>query len=66
MCRMWVIVRKVLQTEGAFFLDRDPTHFQRILNFMRDGGCELPTSAVSRREILAEARFYQVWLLNHM
>jgi hypothetical protein len=53
-----------VQTEGAYFLDRDPKHFQLVLNFMRDGTCELPTSAVARREILAEARYYQVCPLS--
>ncbi|CAL2033956.1 unnamed protein product [Caenorhabditis brenneri] len=46
---------------GAFFIDRDPTHFRLILNFMRDGDVELPTCKKEIKEISNEAQYY---LLN--
>ena len=48
------------QTESVYFIDRDPTHFQRVLNFMRDGKCVVPSSPTLQHELLAEATFYQV------
>jgi hypothetical protein len=47
-------------TDGAIFLDRDPTHFSRVLNFLRDGEVDLPTDRMQIREILREAQFFQV------
>lgn len=49
-----------LQTDVTYFVDRDPKHFQRILNYMRDGTCVLPQSVQDREELLAEARYYEV------
>ncbi|GMH90634.1 hypothetical protein TrVE_jg5952 [Triparma verrucosa] len=44
-----------------FFVDRDPTHFRHILNYLRDGGgdCHL-TSLTSISELLVEAKYFQV------
>ncbi len=50
--------------KGVIFLDRDPKHFQGLLNFLRDGWCLLPQSAEERTELLHEIRFYQV-LIGH-
>ena len=33
-----------------------------MLNFLRDGGCELPEASVDRRELLREADYYQARL----
>ncbi|CAL2033952.1 unnamed protein product [Caenorhabditis brenneri] len=43
---------------GAFFIDRDPTHFRLILNFMRDGDVELPVCKQEIKEISKEAQYY--------
>jgi hypothetical protein len=47
----------------SVFVDRDATHFRHILNFLRDGRCPHLTPNADQqfvRELLAEARFYQV------
>lgn len=49
-----------MQTDNVYFVDRDPTHFQRVLNYLRDGSCVLPSSVDARKEFLVEARNYQV------
>lgn len=50
--------------DGSYFIDRDPTHFRYVLNFMRDGPCVLPPNDAStaslRRELLVEAQYYQI------
>jgi fumarate reductase subunit C len=45
---------------GCFFLDRDPTHFQRILNFMRTGVLIYPPDETSVAELKIEVQFYQI------
>ena len=39
------------------FVDRDPTHFRWILNYMR-GSCVLPNDRLTLRELRVEADFY--------
>lgn len=49
------------QDGQSFFIDRDPTYFRHILNFLRDGAVE--TDGVPLHQIkalLREARFYHV------
>ena len=46
--------------DGAFFIDRDGTHFQVILNYLRIGKLTLPANAVNLGELEAEANFYQI------
>ncbi|CAO4367725.1 unnamed protein product [Caenorhabditis nigoni] len=43
---------------GAIFIDRDPTHFRLILNFLRDGHVEMPKSEKELKEIRREADYY--------
>ncbi|PIC49220.1 hypothetical protein B9Z55_007896 [Caenorhabditis nigoni] len=43
---------------GAIFIDRDPTHFRLILNFMRDGHVDLRKYSEDMTEIQKEAQYY--------
>lgn len=46
---------------GAIFIDRSPKHFDKVLNFMRDGDVDLLRySQQEIQEILDEARAYQI------
>lgn len=51
--------RRMCGVQGRVFVDRDPRWFRLVLNFLRDGGCELPESSVDRRELTREADYYQ-------
>ena len=46
--------------DGAFFIDRDGTHFRFILNYLRNGELILPEGATFLKELEAEAKFYQI------
>ncbi|XP_078354276.1 uncharacterized protein LOC144638860 isoform X2 [Oculina patagonica] len=48
--------------DGAYFIDRDGTHFRYILNYLRTGQLIVPRDELVRirEELLAEAEFYQV------
>ena len=46
--------------DGAFFIDRDGTHFRFILNYLRNGELILPEGATFLKELEAEANFYQI------
>ena len=46
--------------DGSYFIDRDGTHFRYILNYLRTGQLVVPDGKILRRELLAEAEFYQV------
>ena len=46
--------------DGAFFIDRDGTHFRFILNYLRSGELILPEGATFLKELEAEAKFYQI------
>ncbi|EFP09802.1 hypothetical protein CRE_21299 [Caenorhabditis remanei] len=47
-----------LDPSGHIFIDRDPTHFQVILNYMRDDDVDLPDSEDAVKRISREANFY--------
>ena len=49
-----------LGEDGAYFIDRDGTHFRHILNYLRTGKLVLPEDMVVRRELLTEAKYYQI------
>ena len=44
--------------KGMIFIDRDGKHFNRILNFLRDGTIALPETNVEIMELKNEAQFY--------
>ena len=46
--------------DGAFFIDRDGTHFRFILNYLRTGKLTLPDEEKTLREIEEEADFYRI------
>ena len=46
--------------DGAFFIDRDGTHFRFILNYLRNGELILPDGAAFLKELEAEAKLYQI------
>jgi len=47
-----------LDEHGRLRIDRDGRHFHLILNFLRDGVCEMPVDGNAKRELLREANFY--------
>ena len=51
--------------DGAFFIDRDGTHFRFILNYLRTGKLTLPDEATILREVEEEADFYQIQGIVH-
>ena len=44
--------------DGVVFIDRDAKHFNRILNFIRDGLIPIPETRAEREELQMEAQFY--------
>ena len=48
------------EPDGSYFFDRDPTHFRYILNYLRMGLPNRPDTYLARRELLLEARYYNV------
>ena len=44
--------------DGSFFIDRDPTHFQALLNYLRCGAITVPKNAERRADLLREVDFY--------
>lgn len=53
--------RYAMETDesGCYFIDRDPTHFSVILNYLRDGDkVSLPESNKALLELKEEAEYY--------
>ncbi|PFX30112.1 BTB/POZ domain-containing protein KCTD21 [Stylophora pistillata] len=48
------------EEDGAYFIDRDAELFRYVLNYLRDGNLFCPNDNKVQRELLAEARFYQI------
>ena len=46
--------------DGAFFIDRDGTHFRFILNYLRTGKLTSPEGEAALKELQEEAEFYQI------
>mmetsp|Transcript_18709 Transcript_18709/g.30013 ORF Transcript_18709/g.30013 Transcript_18709/m.30013 type:complete len:366 (-) Transcript_18709:50-1147(-) len=51
---------------GSIFIDRDPAHFGKVLNFLRDGFCVLPDNLGDLRELWHEADFYSMAELKRL
>eukprot|EP01114_Cavostelium_apophysatum_P003096 TRINITY_DN12830_c0_g1_i1.p1 TRINITY_DN12830_c0_g1~~TRINITY_DN12830_c0_g1_i1.p1 ORF type:complete len:378 (+),score=62.43 TRINITY_DN12830_c0_g1_i1:72-1136(+) len=47
-----------LQEDGAVFIDRDPSCFGYLLNYLRDGQLVFPDDKYTRQRLLLEAQFY--------
>lgn len=47
-------------SDGSYFIDRDPTHFKYILNFLRDSNVYLPPNKTIYQELMIEAEFYEL------
>ena len=45
---------------GRFFIDRDGRFFHLILNYLRDGSCQIPRHPSEFQELRREATFYQL------
>jgi len=58
------------ESDGSYFIDRDGVHFRYVLNFLRDGSLDpqtLPKDRSSVRQIICEARYYQLdALVDHL
>ena len=46
--------------DGAFFIDRDGTHFPFILNYLRTGKLTFPEGEKAFKELQEEAEYYQI------
>eukprot|EP00081_Caenorhabditis_elegans_P014969 NP_494477.1 Uncharacterized protein CELE_ZC239.3 [Caenorhabditis elegans] len=57
--------KKFLQTPGSslvdpIFVDRSPTYFDIVLNFMRKGRADLPETLIDLKMLLDEAEYYEL------
>ena len=46
--------------DGYVFIDRDGTHFRIVLNFLRTGVLDVPTSQKAASELTRELQYYQL------
>lgn len=46
--------------DGCFFIDRDGTHFDAILEFLRKGKVRLPVDAGDINDLMEEVRYYML------
>ena len=46
--------------DGSYFIDRDGTCFRYILNYLRTGKLLLPDDRLVQKEVIEEAKFYQI------
>ena len=49
-----------ISEDGSYFIDRDGTHFRYILNYLRTMQPIVPEDKFLRKELLAEAQFFQI------
>jgi len=53
-------------TIRTFFIDRDPTHFRTILNYLRNGAPLLPDDTLQLKELQREAQYYGLLELDNL
>ncbi|KAG2233889.1 hypothetical protein INT48_005230 [Thamnidium elegans] len=50
------------ESDGSYFIDRDPSHFRLVLNYLRD--LRIPPTVLQdvkiRQELLQEAKYYRI------
>lgn len=52
---------KLQNNSGIVFIDRDPTFFRWILNFLRDKTLFVfPSELIEKEQLLVEAKFYEI------
>jgi len=49
-----------LDAEGCYFIDRDGTHFNAILNFLRTGRLRVPSSSDEASALMDEVEYYML------
>eukprot|EP01132_Coremiostelium_polycephalum_P001406 gene1406-1775_t len=55
------------EVSKELFIDRDPTHFRYILNYLRDGSVVFPLDYTSQKQLWVEINFYKLEsLMNQM
>ena len=52
------LAQNAIDATAPLFIDRDPTHFRHLLNYLRSGVVTAPVDERGQRELLAEAEFY--------
>ena len=52
--------------DGSYFIDRDPTHFCYILNYLRTGEVILPEDSIARRRLQLEAAFFNIQAIEQL
>ena len=55
-----VLSSRPISSQGAYFIDRNGTHFDVILEYLRGGHLTLPFTEQERTALMCEAQFYQV------
>lgn len=55
-----------LDDNGRFYIDRNPDMFRYIIQWLREGACDLPESATDLRKLSREANFYCLTSLEEM
>ena len=52
--------RRIKQSDGSVFIDRDPFHFRHILNYLRNDRVPQFLSKTDIEQLTEEANFYQL------